>query len=232
MGNKKEDAAVLSNSYFSIVLPPGYPYTSPKIFDLSTSRKWNSKLLKNWKRGSSNGNLVDAYRSIKEKGEDERDMLLAMASSKIEEKIDEYYKPMIEWEGRVIQTFIKLSENKGKLEQAKEEVTSKREMVYNENNRIQTKIRELDKYLGRDTTYSAKEILVKLVMPQEEIKKKMLGLEAKEKALEDALSECKRLFREKQVGLEEYLKRVRRLAEKQFIAIATQRKINAIWDKK
>ena len=128
-----------------------------------------------------------------------------------------------------MQAFVKLSENKGKLEDSKEDVSGKIEAMLAENERIDKKVRDLSRFLDRGSTTSAKEMLVRAVMPQNEVKKKLLTLESRERAIEDTISEVKILYRSKKIDLNTYLDRIRSLAEKQFKAIATQRKIKAIY---
>lgn len=70
-------------------------------------------------------------------------------------------------------------------------------------------------------------ILVKFVEPTDDVNKKLLSLSASEKAIEEVLEEVRNVYRKKKITLNEYLDKVRTLSEKQFISIATQRKIRA-----
>lgn len=155
----------------------------------------------------------DDSHKVKSPPED-REMMIALLTSKIDNKLIEYSKHLGECESRWMQSFVQMSFNRGKLDKAKVEITERWDNL----------VAEVEK---KKNFRPKQKKPIDYAMPEDEVSKKLLNIAAAELALEDWLSEAKSCYRRKLLSLEEYLDQVRSLSEKQFKNIATKRKIMA-----
>lgn len=79
-----------------------------------------------------------------------------MTNSKVETKLNDYCKSFNECESRSTQALIQLSSNCGKLLKTKEELEDKIVNLEQMNAKIQKKVEALDRFIGRESTESAK----------------------------------------------------------------------------